>query len=829
MLTLPSKTSLPLSTKVEVTEQSPNKIVVGETLHAICNDTLTDAGTKVCKVDPAVKVTKADGSDSTGNYQFTMMNGKLTVLRRPVIIESGSSEKLYDGLPLTNKTCMVGKESLYNLVEGHTVTATITGSQTKVGSSDNTINASTVRIRDKNNVDVTRNYEIIKVSAGKLRVLSDITITVNTGSASKEYDGTPLTNNEYTVDTSKPISGTYTVLVVTTGSTVNPGKTDNMADVKVIDKNGKDVTDDFRITVVPGELLVTGYTSLAQGEIDKVYGKVKATTTGTMYLRMASYGDYTGMGWNGIVPYSKTLPDNVSYNIMTSIALRNEGSYPVETAVFSDMLGFMVPTYFEKADGCYVPNNDVMYSEALTDYTVAYYDAFDLKRWNSLQHKLGEYTPYESEYHQYVYKTYTYVDRETAEWLHDNVIAVKGFDQSDPNIINQVATYVSGSAKYNLKYNTMLDHSSNAVIDFLSVYKEGVCRHFATATTLILRTLGIPARYVEGFAVDVVRNQETEIHSPGHAWCEAYIDGLGWVIVESTPGSGVSGGSEVSEPIEIEITPEFDSKVYDGYPLKPSGNVTYNDNLKELIAHGYTFTAEVYGEQTSVGDGVSKIVSFHLYDPLGNDVTESERFNITKKDGLLRVVRADIQIFPYQISKYYDGTNLQFEEEDFDVLTCPDGMEVFITPAEGKREACRMTITDMNTEIGSVIRWMLILNGQDVSDMYMPIIAVPDGMDAGSYVPYEILPCEIELSSESVTKVYDGKELTASRVWISKGRLAPGDTLYASASGRITDEGDTYNTILEGLIMILNKDGEDVTSSYNIKLNEGILKVLPSN
>lgn len=38
---------------------------------------------------------------------------------------------------------------------------------------------------------------------------------------------------------------------------------------------------------------------------------------------------------------------------------------------------------------------------------------------------------------------------------------------------------------------------------FLQEQKEGYCAHFASAATLLLRSYGIPARYVEGYAVSV--------------------------------------------------------------------------------------------------------------------------------------------------------------------------------------------------------------------------------------------------------------------------------------------------------------------------------------
>ena len=46
----------------------------------------------------------------------------------------------------------------------------------------------------------------------------------------------------------------------------------------------------------------------------------------------------------------------------------------------------------------------------------------------------------------------------------------------------------------------LLDEEANIVTAFLSDrYTEGVCRHYASAATMIFRALKIPARYTIGY------------------------------------------------------------------------------------------------------------------------------------------------------------------------------------------------------------------------------------------------------------------------------------------------------------------------------------------
>ena len=80
--------------------------------------------------------------------------------------------------------------------------------------------------------------------------------------------------------------------------------------------------------------------------------------------------------------------------------------------------------------------------------------------------------------------------------------------------------------------------------DFLSYFllenKEGYCTHYATAAVILARMAGIPARYCEGYMIDNLLEQSedgytTEIlDSNAHAWCEVWIEGIGWIPFEAT-------------------------------------------------------------------------------------------------------------------------------------------------------------------------------------------------------------------------------------------------------------------------------------------------------
>lgn len=80
--------------------------------------------------------------------------------------------------------------------------------------------------------------------------------------------------------------------------------------------------------------------------------------------------------------------------------------------------------------------------------------------------------------------------------------------------------------------------SADPVADFLFRRKKGHCEYFASSMTVMLRTLGIPARVVTGFAGGVynpISGWYVVRASDAHSWVEAYLPHLGWTTFDPTP------------------------------------------------------------------------------------------------------------------------------------------------------------------------------------------------------------------------------------------------------------------------------------------------------
>ncbi|MDR9852637.1 transglutaminaseTgpA domain-containing protein [Paenibacillus sp. VCA1] len=85
------------------------------------------------------------------------------------------------------------------------------------------------------------------------------------------------------------------------------------------------------------------------------------------------------------------------------------------------------------------------------------------------------------------------------------------------------------------------------VDDFLFATHAGYCNHFSTAMAVLLRSEGIPARYVKGFAPgkQEAGKSGTYLITEGdaHAWVEVYFPESGWIPFDPTPGIALTGGS----------------------------------------------------------------------------------------------------------------------------------------------------------------------------------------------------------------------------------------------------------------------------------------------
>ncbi|HWX54315.1 MAG TPA: transglutaminase domain-containing protein, partial [Verrucomicrobiae bacterium] len=103
-----------------------------------------------------------------------------------------------------------------------------------------------------------------------------------------------------------------------------------------------------------------------------------------------------------------------------------------------------------------------------------------------------------------------------------------------------IESYLRTNFGYTLQLPGRLEQDPLAA--FLFERKKGHCEYFASSMAVMLRTLGIPARVVNGFRggqYNDVTSSYIVREKNAHSWVEVYFPEYGWVSFDPTPSGGV--------------------------------------------------------------------------------------------------------------------------------------------------------------------------------------------------------------------------------------------------------------------------------------------------
>lgn len=288
--------------------------------------------------------------------------------------------------------------------------------------------------------------------------------------------------------------------------------------------------------------------------------EVSMEQPGKLYLRGAIYETYTSSGWQTADTEETASDEDLFY------WLHRSGFYgQSQLAIASELTGQTSPVsltvknlsacsahgYYpygafvsELADAQRIGDTNLPVSRSVSYYPGGVTQWYRLR--NSLSSAQGretiaQYLALEQAYGEYVERLDLQLTQESWSVI-DRQLAL----QEDSHTIGQIRELIRNYLDENLSYDESI-RTLNGDGDFLQYTLErsgcGYSVHYATAAVLMLRYFGVPARYVEGYFLSA---EEAASYLPGetitltenhaHAWAEYYVEGVGFVPFEVTPG-----------------------------------------------------------------------------------------------------------------------------------------------------------------------------------------------------------------------------------------------------------------------------------------------------
>ena len=258
-------------------------------------------------------------------------------------------------------------------------------------------------------------------------------------------------------------------------------------------------------------------------------------------------------------------------------------------------------------------------------------------------------------------------------------------------------------------------------------------------------------------------------------------------------------GTLVIKPIEtvIDITADSNEKIYDGTPLTDDG-YTFTENV---LVKGDELVVVVEGTITDAGTVENKIVSYQV---LRTAVEQRASVDVTAcytfgeiADGTLTVKPREVVITSGSDTKVYDGTPL---------TNCDIAAEGFV-----KGEGAMVTFTGSQLNAGISENTFTFVFAENTKAQNYTVIVVNGKL--------EVTPKAVTITSGSANKHYDGEPLTCDQ--ITAEGFVEGEGAEYDITGSQTEVGTGKNTFTYKM-----KDNT-LAENYTVTLVEGDLLVLP--
>lgn len=159
----------------------------------------------------------------------------------------------------------------------------------------------------------------------------------------------------------------------------------------------------------------------------------------------------------------------------------------------------------------------------------------------------------------------------TQSAINNIITVIKQAGKSVAAVTEHCSEYIFKNFKY-LKGITNIE----TTVDEILQHRAGVCQDFAHIMLYILRSCGIPCRYVSGYICPNKDGMRGE--GATHAWVEAWIPGYGWAGIDPTNNIWVT-----NKHVKLSVGRHFN----DCSPVKGTFKGPAKQKLSVFVAVGY--------------------------------------------------------------------------------------------------------------------------------------------------------------------------------------------------------------------------------------------------
>lgn len=256
---------------------------------------------------------------------------------------------------------------------------------------------------------------------------------------------------------------------------------------------------------------------------------VTSSTDGRIYLKGMSYANYENNKWSVLTDeQANDYPQDFQAFIMTA-NYQERSTVTIDTVNKESIV--YTPYYLASINDTFSPVCDVLVSNSdkATNYSMSV-----------MPYSESELDNFSMDFSSQVYDYDNFVKSYYLKLPYDTKLAMLKIAEennltgvSTQNIPQAVKQFVSHSASYSLNTQKVPDGRDVAEW-FLNDAETGYCMHFANAAAVMLRALGVPARYVTGYCADVVDGKAIVTSDNAHAWVEYYDSSIGWIPLDAT-------------------------------------------------------------------------------------------------------------------------------------------------------------------------------------------------------------------------------------------------------------------------------------------------------